>query len=164
QALCDGSARPWRANHWLANRPRVVVLIVALTLLVVGALIFGDFLFGDKFLLYKDVGADSVMDTYPTFVHLSDYLRQYGLPSWSFYSGMGQSLFHLTGSLIWEPIVWLPRQFIAAGLAVQHLLKALIAGLLFFRFLRLRGLNLSGALAGALGLAFSTHMCMGSCW
>jgi hypothetical protein len=108
------------------------ITLVILLQLLVGALIFRDFLFGDKLLLYKDiVGSDSVNDTYPTLVHLSDYIRYQGFPSWSFSSGMGQSLFYLTGSLIWEPILWLPRQFIASGLVFQHLVKALIAGLLF---------------------------------
>jgi hypothetical protein len=141
-----------------------IILMVALSLLLVGGLIFRDFLFGEKLLLYKDIGKDSITDTYPTFVHLSDYIRRQGFPSWSFYVGMGQSLFYLTGSLIWEPIVWLPRQLIPFALVFQHLLKVLIAGLLFFRFLRLRGLNLCGSLGGALFLAFSAHMCMGSCW
>jgi len=163
RAASVSASRPQR-NGVPAVRAFPVILIVALSLLLVGELIFHDFVFGDKFLLYKDVGADSVMDTYPTFVHLSDYIRTCGFPSWSFCSGMGQSLFHLTGSLIWEPIVWLPRQLIAFALVFQHLLKAVIAGLLFFRVLRLRGLNLCGSLGGALGLAFSAHMCMGSCW
>jgi len=163
RAASVSASRPQR-NGVPAVRAFPVILIVALSLLLVGELIFHDFVFGDKFLLYKDVGADSVMDSYPTFVHLSDYIRTCGFPSWSFCSGMGQSLFHLTGSLIWEPIVWLPRQLIAFALVFQHLLKAVIAGLLFFRVLRLRGLNLCGSLGGALGLAFSAHMCMGSCW
>jgi uncharacterized membrane protein YfhO len=141
-----------------------VPFLIALVLLLVGVLVFRNFLLGDKVLLYKDIGADSVNDSYPYFVHLSDYIRHHGFPSWSFSSGMGQSLFYLTGNLIWEPVVWLPRQFIASALIYQHLLKALIAGLLFFRFLQLRGLNLAASLAGALFLAFSAHMCMGSCW
>src|SRR5262249_13746479 len=105
------------------------VLLARLFLLVVGVLVFGNFLLLDKVLLYKDVGADSVNDSYPYFVHLSDYIRREGLPSWSFYVGMGQSLFYLTGSLIWEPVIWLPRQVIAHALVFQHLFKTLIAGL-----------------------------------
>ena len=141
-----------------------VVLIVGLCLLLVGGLIFRDFVFGEKLLLYEDIGSDSVNDSYPTFVHLSDYIRHHGFPSWSFSVGMGQSLFHLSGDLILEPVVWLPRQLIAGALVFQHLLKVLVAGLLFFRFLQLRGLGLGGALAGALLLASSAHMCLGSCW
>src|SRR6516162_6971883 len=140
------------------------ILLVGLSLLVVGVLVFSNFLLLDKVLLYKDVGADSVNDSYPYFVHLSDYIRREGLPSWSFYVGMGQSLFYLTGSLIWEPVIWLPREVIPRILVFQHLFKSLIAGLLFFRFLQLRGLTLTASLLGSLLLAFSSYMCMGSCW
>jgi hypothetical protein len=164
----EGAASATASQPQLNKAPAVLafpfILMVAVSLLLVGVLIFRDFLFGEKLVLYKDVGADSANDTYPTFVHLSDYIRRHGFPSWSFCVGMGQSLFYLTGSLIWEPVVWLPRQLIPFALVVQHLLKTLIAGLLFFRFLRLRGLNLCGSLGGALFLAFSAHMCMGSCW
>src|SRR6201993_1636120 len=110
-------------------RPRGTVLLVGLSLLLVGGLIFSNFLLFDKVLLYKDVGADSVNDSYPTFVHLSDYIRHEGLPSWSFCVGMGQSLFYLTGNLIWDPVIWLPREVIAHALVFQHLFKTLIAGL-----------------------------------
>src|SRR6516162_7443285 len=82
-----------------------VTLMMAVALLLVGGLIFRDFLFGEKLLLYKDVGDDSVISTYPTFVHLSDYIKRYGFPSWSFCVGMGQSLFYFAGHLVWEPIV-----------------------------------------------------------
>jgi hypothetical protein len=81
-----------------------VFSIVALSLLIVGAVVFGNFVFGNKLLLYKDIGSDSVNDTYPTFVYLSDYIRHHGFPSWSFSSGMGQSLFYLSGNLVLEPI------------------------------------------------------------
>src|SRR6516164_6877902 len=141
-----------------------VPFLIALVLLFVGVLVFYNFLLGDKVLLYKDIGADSVNDSYPYFVHLSDYIRREGLPSWSFCVGMGQSLFYLTGSLIWEPVIWLPRQVIAHALVFQHLFKTLIAGLLFFRFLQLRCLTLYASLLGSLLLAFSSYMCAGSCW
>jgi membrane protein YfhO len=144
--------------------PRWAVLLAGLSLLLVGVLVFSNFLLLDKVLLYKDVGADSVNDSYPYFVHLSDYIRREGLPSWSFCVGMGQSLFYLTGSLIWEPVIWLPREVIAHALVFQHLFKTLIAGLLCFRFLQLRGLTLHASLLGSLLLAFSSYMCTGSCW
>lgn len=142
----------------------LVPFLTVLVLLLVGVLVFHNFLLGDRVLLYKDIGADSINDSYPYFVHLSDYVRREGFPSWSFYVGMGQSLFYLTGNLIWEPVIWLPRELIGRGLVFQHLLKTLIAGLLFFRFLQLRGINLCAALTGALLLSFSAYMCVGSCW
>jgi membrane protein YfhO len=159
-------AEPQESRHSDSSTPRRLwlVLLVGFSLLLIGVLVFRNFLLLDKVLLYKDVGADSINDSYPYFVHLSDYIRREGLPSWSFCVGMGQSLFYLTGSLIWEPIIWLPREVIARALVFQHLFKTVIAGLLFFRFLQLRGLTLYGSLLGSLLLAFSSYMCMGSCW
>lgn len=140
------------------------IVLPGVCLLLLGALIFRDFLFGGATLLYKDIGADSINDYYPCFVHLSDYIRNEGFPSWSFYVGMGQDLYYLAGYLILEPVTWLPRELIAPGLVYQHLAKLLIAGLLFFRFLQLRDLTWPASLLGGLLLAGSGYMCVGSCW
>jgi uncharacterized membrane protein YfhO len=138
--------------------------IAALALLLAGAIIFYEFLGQGKLLLYRDIGADSLNDYYPTFVHLSDYLRHHGFPLWSFSVGMGQSIFYLAGDLLWEPVVWLPKTLIADALIFQHLGKTLITGLVFFCFLQVRGLNFCSSLLGSLLLAFSAYVCMGSCW
>jgi uncharacterized membrane protein YfhO len=121
-------------------------------------------LFGSAVLLYTDIGSDSVNSYYPDFVHLSNYIRNQGFPSWSFYVGMGQDLAYATGYLIWQPVSWLPSGWIARALVFQHLAKVLIAGLLFFRFLQLRRLHAPAPLLGALLLSFSAYMCIGSCW
>lgn len=143
---------------------RFLIVLPGLCLLLLGLLIFRDFLFGNDVLLYKDLGSDSLNDYYPCFVHLSDYIRQEGFPSWSFYVGMGQDLYYLIGYLILEPVTWLPRELIAPALVYQHLAKLMIAGLLFFQFLRLRCLRRSASLLGSLLIAGSGYMCMGSCW
>jgi uncharacterized membrane protein YfhO len=144
--------------------PRFVTLLAGLCLLLVGALIFRDFLFGDRVLLYKDIGTDSVVAFHTDFVHLSNYIRSQGYPSWSFYVGMGQDLAVVTGDLIWQPVTWLPANLIASALVFQHLGKCLIAGLLFFRFLQVRRLHSPTPLLGSLLLSFSAYMCIGSCW
>lgn len=146
------------------KKNRFLILVPGLCLLLLGSLIFRDFLFGNAVLLYKDIGHDSLIDYYPWFVHLSDYIRQEGFPSWSFYVGMGQDLYYLTGYLILQPVTWLPSELIAPALVYQHLAKLLIAGLLFFRFLRLRDLAWPASLLGSLLLAGSGYLCMGSCW
>jgi len=141
-----------------------LTLIPGACLLLVGALVYWQFLFGDAVLLYKDIGSDSVISYYPDFVHLSDYIRSEGFPSWSFSVGMGQDLAYAANFLIWQPVSWLSRELIAPALVYQHLAKILIAGLIFFRFLQLRRLRSPAPLLGALLLSFSAYMCMGSCW
>ena len=162
-------------DEWKENGPAKTVAgrlstgwlqtsIVAASLLLIGAVIFREFLFGNHVLLYKDIGADSTNDTFPSFVHVSDYIRHHGFLSWSFGMGMGQSLVHLAGYLILDPVVWLDRDLIAPALVYQHLLKTVIAGVLFFGFLRVRGLTVGASWLGCAVFVFSSYMCMGSCW
>jgi Bacterial membrane protein YfhO len=139
-------------------------LVTALALSFLGALIFREFLFGGATLLYKDSGSDSVNDYYPWFVHLSQYIRSEGIPSWSFSVGMGQDILFFVGYLILEPVSWLPKELIAPGLVYQHLAKVVVTGLLFCRFLRLRDLNPTAAFLGSLLVSFSAYMCLGACW
>jgi uncharacterized membrane protein YfhO len=149
---------------FLSGSKRSHLFLAAATLLGVGLLVFRDFVFGNAILLFKDAGGDSVNWDYPIFSHFSDYLRFQGIPSWSFYCGMGQDLFYLVGFLILEPITWLPRDLIAPAVVFQHLAKVLLAGLFFFRFLQLRGLNLLSSILGSLLLCFSGYMCMATGW
>ncbi|MFN2623934.1 MAG: YfhO family protein [Chthoniobacterales bacterium] len=128
-----------------------------------GIFVFWPFIYGSALLLYTDIGSDSLNSYYSDFVHLSHYIRSDGFPSWSFHIGMGQDLAYAIGYLIWEPVSWLPARFIANALVYQHLAKVVVAGLIFFRFLRLRSLPTGVALLGALLLGYSGYMCIGSC-
>ena len=149
---------------WRDRLSRSSILLPGLCLLLVGALIYREFLFGGSVLLYTDIGTDSFILFYTDFVHLSNYIRSQGFPSWSFYVGMGQDLGYATAYLIWHPVSWLPSHSIAPALVFQHLAKVLIAGLIFFRFLQLRRLHSPAPLLGSLLLSFSAYMCTGSCW
>lgn len=148
---------PTRLRSWRG------FLVVTLILLSVGLAIFWPFVFGNGLLLYRDIGSDSLTSYYAEFVHLSKYIRTDGFPSWSFHIGMGQDLAYDTGYLFLEPVTWLPARFIAQALVYQHLLKMLVTGLLFFRFLQLQRTPAPVAILGSLVIAFSAYMTMGSC-
>lgn len=125
---------------------------------------YGPFLFGGKVLLYTGIGSDSLNEDYPNVVHLSEYIRTSGVPLWSFHMGIGQSSYPFVPLLLFNPVAWLPKGAIAEALPWQQLLKVVLAGLLFFRFLELRGLAFRAAAAGGVLLAFSAYMCIGACW
>src|SRR5437588_8253930 len=147
-----------------SSRRLVRTATVSLVLVVLWLLVSQNFIFGNGSLLYKDVGVDSINIYYPRYVLVSDYIRDEGIPSWSFRVGMGQNIIPSLSALLITPVVWLATGAIAKGLVYQHLLYVMLAGLLFARFLANRGLAFTSCLLGALLLSFSAYMCMGSCW
>ncbi|MDQ6623275.1 MAG: YfhO family protein, partial [Verrucomicrobiota bacterium] len=140
------------------------LLLAAGLLLVSSLFLFRDFLFGNAVLLYQDIGSDSLNSYYPDFVHLSNYLRTEGYPSWSFAVGMGQDLAYAAGFLVWQPVTWLPKEWIAFALIYQQVVKVVMAGCLFVGFLQLRRVSFPAQLLGGLLLSFSAYICMGACW
>jgi len=146
------------------DRRRFCITVVTFALVMLWLLVYRHFIFGGGTLLYKDVGVDSINIYYPRYVLVSDYIRNEGIPSWSFRVGMGQNIFSSLSALLISPVVWLAKGTIARALVYQHLLYVLLSGLLFARFLANRGLAFASCLLGALLLSFSAYMCMGSCW
>src|SRR5438132_12366373 len=155
----EGASKPQARNHWLFCIAVVTLVLVALWLLA-----YSHFIFGGGTLLYKDVGVDSINIYYPRYVLVSDYIRDNGIPSWSFRVGMGQNIIPSLSALLITPVVWLAKGAIARALVYQHLLYVMVSGLLFARFLASRDLAFASCLLGALLLSFSAYMCMGSCW
>jgi hypothetical protein len=54
-------------------------------------ILFGGYLFGDSLYLFKDIGSDTLNYYYPQMLNVSNYLREEGIPAWSFYQCMGQN-------------------------------------------------------------------------
>ncbi|MGZ5021093.1 MAG: YfhO family protein [Chthoniobacterales bacterium] len=138
--------------------------ITAVVLLLLGAIVFRDFIFGEKVLLYKNIGDDSTNFYYPYLLLFSRYWRTDGIPMWSFHVGLGQNIFSGIGDFLFQPSIWFSPSAIAKLLVYQHLFHVLVAGLLFYWCLSLRGVNFCASLLGSLLFTFSAFMCMGSCW
>jgi hypothetical protein len=149
---------PKAVSPWAFNS------IIAAAVMLVSLVVYYDFFLGPKTLLFTEFGSDSINIFYPFYALISDYLREVGVPSWSFRVAMGQNIFPYIGNVLLVPVVWLPKAAIAKALIYQNLLYLLIVGTVFARFLAERGVNLASCLLGALLLCFSAYMCAGSCW
>ena len=161
----SGSVRSASALKLQSHSRRLFeTAVVILALVLLWFLVYQHFIFGQGTLLYKDVGVDSINIYYPRYVLISDYIRDEGIPSWSFRVGMGQNIFPSLSALVITPVVWLAKGAIAKALMYQHLLYVVLSGLLFALFLANRGLAFASCLLAALLLSFSGYMCMGSCW
>jgi len=136
-------------------------ILIALLVFIV----FKDFLLFEKIFLFKDIGSDTMNEHYPHYVHLREYLRSDGIPRWSFQQGAGQNIFPYS---INEPTALLlslfPTRLIPYAVIYVHLLKILLCGVFFFRYLSLLGISAYASGMGALLYTFCGYMVLGGTW
>lgn len=138
---------------------------LSLLLLAATLFVFTDFLLLEKLYLFKDIGSDSINDRYPRLVHLADYLRSDGIPGWSFTQGMGQDLFPFSlGNPFDLVLLLMGRERIAMAIVYVEVGKILIAGFLFYAYLRKLSALPVVATVGALSFAFSGFVVLGGQW
>lgn len=144
-------------------------LLVAV-LCILGFLVYRDFLSFHHLFIYTDMGKDMMLNVWPNYFHLSEYLRTSGFPTWSFNTGIGSSIF--AGSLhrvsLIDPFVLLlmipsPNNMVFL-MPYVLLLKILLAGVLFYLFLVQVKIAQYPAVIGSLLYAFSGYMIIYGGW
>jgi uncharacterized membrane protein YfhO len=144
------------------GRERVVLLLL---IAVISCIVFWKFLTLSNVYLFVDTGNDTINAFYPQLVHISDYLHEVGMPRWSFYQGMGQNIFPFS---IRDPFFLIHycigREGIPYALAYIEVFKIVLAGFVFFQYLRLLGMSAITTIAGGILYSFSGFMILGSGW
>ena len=134
-------------------------------ILLISVIVFRDYLFSNKIYLFKDIACDSYNLTYPNLYNTADYMSHYGLPKWSFASGMGQSLFPFFLRDPFDLFLYLAgKDNIFHGLVFLEVVKVVLAGSVFYLFLKQLKLSNIAAFAGSLMFAFCGYMMEGSGW
>ncbi len=162
--IIDTPKRGFREpSAWLTDRTGI--WIAASLILAIGIPVFWDYLSFRKVYIFKDIGSDTYNQLYPFYVHLSEYLRSQGLPKWSFHQGMGQNIFPVGINNLFNPILYLfGRRYLVFVIAYVEVFKIVLAGSLFYLYLRTLSLTLFSSVIGALLMAFSGYMILGSGW
>jgi len=131
--------------------------------LLIQLFIFKDYIFCNKLLVFLDAGCDAYNIFYPSFMHAARYIRTEGLPTWSFHSGMGQSIFP---GYINSPFFWILNLFgpdrLAYGIVFVEILKSTITGILFYLFLKTLDFSKFSCIAGGLMASFLGYLILGS--
>ena len=68
------------------------IWLLMAVLAVIIFVVYQDFLLSKKVFLYKDIGSDTLNMFYPYTYLQTEYIQKFGVPSWSFQYGMGQSI------------------------------------------------------------------------
>lgn len=138
------------------------IYILAALLLLIQLVVFHDYIFLRKLYLFLDIGSDSYNIYYPNMVHDARYLRMDGIPTWSFYKGMGEAVF--PGGLQ-NPLnlilYGLGPDRLGYGIIFVELIKGFLTGLLFYAYFGLLGLSSVTRLIGGVSAAFFGYLILG---
>jgi uncharacterized membrane protein YfhO len=126
-------------------------------------IVFNNYLLFVKAYIFKDIGSDSYNHAYPFFVHISNYIRNEGIPKWSFSQGMGQNIFP-GGSF--NPFCFilcmLDPNHLAYGIVYVEIFKILLCGIFFYLYLETLLTDRYIASVGAILCSFSGYIILGS--
>jgi uncharacterized membrane protein YfhO len=139
------------------------IYVLAALLLLVQFAVFHDYILLRKLYLFLDIGSDSYNIYYPNMVHDARYLRTDGIPTWSFYKGMGEAVFpggiQNPLSLI---LYGLGPDRLAYGIVFVELIKSFLTGLLFYAYFGLLGLSSFTRVIAGISAAFMGYLILGS--
>ena len=136
------------------------LMICAIAL--VAAFVFKNYIIQHKLYLFSDNGQDSLVVFYPKWLEVSRYLREWGLPTWSFQTGMGQNIFPGDINDPFTLMLYMAGEHLAQAIIYVELIKLFAVGILFYLYLRTIGLQKYASTMGGLMMAFSGYMIVGS--
>jgi hypothetical protein len=157
------SKTPAGAIRNLVNSYPVSFLFVVMSAMCF--VLFKDYILFHKVYLFRDIGCDSINIYLPQFNCLADYYKNEGVPGWSFSQGMGQNLFPLwLGDFFSDFMMLFDKKHIPYALAYIEIVKIMLSGFIFFKFLRELRLSAFVCILFALFYAFSGFMLVGGTW
>jgi uncharacterized membrane protein YfhO len=128
-------------------------------------IVFSDFINFKKIFLFKDIGSDTINMYHPLLVNISEYLKNEGVPAWSFSQGMGQNIFPLwLGDFFSNFIMLFDKNTIPKVIVFMEILKIFLCAFIFFKFLKELKVIGFAAMIGALLYAFSGYVILGGTW
>ncbi len=152
-------------NDFVDNLGNKVVYVALGLLAIMAFVVFKDYLTGSKAYSFKDIGSDTYNYIYPYAWHVADYIANNGVPKWSFQHGMGQSIFPF---FLLDPffifLMLIGKGSILYGIVYTEYIKIVGGGLLFYFYLKTRGIASFPALMGCLLFAFCGFAILGSGW
>ena len=128
-------------------------------------IVFQDFINLKKIFLFKDIGSDTINMYHPLLINLSEYMKNEGIPGWSFSQGMGQNIFPLwLGDFFSNFIMLFDKNTIPKVIVFMEVLKIFLCAFIFFKFLKELKVTGFASMIGALLYAFTGYVILGGTW
>ena len=132
-------------------------------ILLVMLFTFSSFIFQENIYFFKDIGSDSYNVFLPKYYHNAHYFHEHGLPTWSFYQGMGQKAFPAGINRPFNFLMYLtgPNNVVSSVFWMQ-LLKLFLGGFFLFQFVRIFDFHRLAAVFGGVIFTFVGYAVLGS--
>lgn len=154
-----------KVSDFFENMGKKAFLFALFSIAIVAFFVFKDFLLLKNVFQFKDIGSDTLNGMYPYYYHYAEYFHKNGWPAWSFAEGMGQGI--MSGFLR-DPFqlipIFLGTKSMPEIFIFIEVLKIIIAGGLFYLFLKTLKITNYTAIIGSLLFSFSGFMIIGACW
>ena len=154
------------ANDFFSEKLKGKELYILMGAIVLGCfIVFRSFITFEKIYLFKDIGSDSINIYFPWLAHLADYVKANGVPTWTFSQGIGQNVFPLwLGDFFANFLMLFSKENIPYAMAYVEIIKIILCGLVFYKYLVQLRLNEFAACIGAFLFSFSGYIVLGGCW
>jgi len=140
-------------------------LLLHITLSVLLLIIYHDYISFKYCFIFKDIGSDTINYTYPNFVCISEYIRNSGIPSWSFQQGIGQNMFPINSGDPFTVMIFLANKTLIPYLIVfVEIVKIYLVAIFSFLIFKKWKLSPFTCLLGSCMLAFSGFVILGGTW
>ena len=162
----DQSYQPAEIDFYTSKIQGKEKYILLGALLIGCYLIFQDFISLKKVYLFKDIGSDSLNIYFPGIAQMSEYIRTYGTPKWTFSQGLGQNIFPLWLSDFFSNIAMFlfNKETLPYSLVFMEIIKIILCGFVFFKYLGELNVSQFSAYIGAFLFSFCGYIILGGCW
>jgi uncharacterized membrane protein YfhO len=150
-------------KHALSGQgKRQNILAVSVFIMLAGA-VLSQFLLGDKYFVFSDA-TDSYRQSYPGLLYLARCISNgKALGTFNFTQGIGMGQVAIV-PLLTNWTAWFGEQNVAYLLGVNQMVIIIGAGVFFYFFLRIKGLERWYSVILAVGYAFNGHMTIRASW
>ena len=114
---------------------------------------------------FWDICGDGYYYSYPQLCGFADYIANHGIPSWSFKMGMGQNIFPFVLRDPFDILLYIGGSGEIVYLTIYvEVIKIILSGVLFFRFLKLLDFSFYTSMIGCVLFSFCGFITEGSAW
>lgn len=135
--------------------------LLSLIILVIALILYKDFILGSKYLIYKDIGSDTISSYWPFYKYIIESIKKGTLNFWSFQMGIGTSTLSLS-SLIFDPfniiLFILPIKYLPYGFVLTMIAKIYVSGAVFYFYLKRLNVRGYAAVIGSVVWAFNGYI------